>query len=400
MMDFPFPPTLKLLRWAIHGTFAVLLAIAVAGAAHEGHAAVATCGVLLGVLYAAGIVIEGRLPRFGGPAHLLLGRIWLLIVTLGWAALALNSPLFVWLAFPLFFAYLHVLPLMVALPGVAALSVAAIATAGRHTGGVSAPQVIGPSIGAAVATLMGLVYKALYSESEQRRLLIDDLVRTRGMLMQAEADTARLAERERLAREIHDTLAQGMSSIILLLRAARRDLATRPGDAEQRIAEAEHAAQDNLEEARNFVRALAPPALQHSSLTAALRRISASAAAGTPTRVGFEMSGTPVPLSADYDLALLRIAQGALGNVSRHAQAAHATVTLTYLDDMIVLDIVDDGCGFVPAQAPAETASTGYGLRTMHDRARALGGSLTIESAPGEGTAVAATLPLPEGAAR
>lgn len=112
------------------------------------------------------------------------------------------------------------------------------------------------------------------------------------------------------------------------------------------------------------------------------------------------MSGTPVPLSADYDLALLRIAQGALGNVSRHAQAAHATVTLTYLDDMIVLDIVDDGCGFVPAQAPAETASTGYGLRTMHDRARALGGSLTIESAPGEGTAVAATLPLPEGAAR
>ncbi|WP_405147257.1 sensor histidine kinase [Sphaerisporangium sp. NBC_01403] len=402
MLSSPFPPALRLLRWAIHGTFAVLLVIAVAGAAREGRTAVATCGVLLGVLYALGIVIEGRLPHFGGPTHLSLGRLWLVAVTIGWAALALTSPRFVWLAFPLFFAYLHLLPLPVALPGVVLLTAAAIAAASWHAGGLTAPQVIGPSIGASVATLMALVYKALYSESEQRRLLIDDLVLTRGKLVQVESESARLAERERLAREIHDTLAQGMSSIILLLRAARRDLADRPEEAGRRITEAERAAQENLEEARNFVRALAPPALLHSSLTAALRRISDSAAAGTPTGVRFEVSGTPVPLSADYDLALLRIAQGALGNVSRHSGAEHAGVTLTYLEDMIVLDVYDDGRGFDPAQTQGRTAGTGYGLRVMRDRVAALGGSLTVESAPGEGTAVAAILPLPvvDGAGR
>ncbi|WP_055479152.1 histidine kinase [Sphaerimonospora mesophila] len=416
MMDFPFPPALRLLRWAIHGTFAVLLVIAIAGVVRSGGTALAVGGVLLGVLYGGGIVIEGRLPHFGGRTHLTLGRIWLVAITLGWAVLALHAPKFVWLAFPLFFAYLHLLPLAVALPGVAVLTAAAIAAAGWHEGGVHAPQVIGPSLGAAVATLMALVYKALYSESEQRRLLIDDLVRTRGMLVKAESDAARLAERERLAREIHDTLAQGMSSIILLLRAARRDLRVRPDDAEQRIAEAERAAQENLQEARNFVRALAPPALQQSSLIAALRRVSDSAAAGTTTRVRFEVSGTPVRLPAEYDVALLRIAQGALGNVGRHSGADNARVTLTYLDDMVVLDIYDDGRGFDPAAQPApetpapetpspeiprpetvgaETAGTGFGLRAMRDRVTLLGGALTVESVPGEGTAVVATLPLP-----
>ncbi|MFJ2030697.1 sensor histidine kinase [Streptosporangium sp. NPDC087985] len=394
-MNFPFPPALRLLRWAVHGIFAVLLAIAVAGVAHEDRPAIAVCGGLLGVLYAAGIVVEGRLPHFGGPTHLLLGRVWLVVVTLSWAGLALASPQFVWLAFPLFFAYLHLLPLPVALPGVVVLTAAAIAASSWHAGGLTAPQAIGPTIGAAAATLMALVYKALYAESEQRRLLIDDLVATRGKLVRVESESARLAERERLAREIHDTLAQGMSSIILLLRAARRDLADQPDEAVLRIAEAEHAAQENLEEARNFVRALAPPALQHFSLTAALRRISDSAVAGTATRVRFEVSGTPVPLSTDYDLALLRIAQGALGNVSRHSEAEHAGLTLTYLEDMIVLDIYDDGRGFDPAQTPTPTVGTGYGLRAMRDRAIALGGNLTVESAPGEGTAVAAMLPLP-----
>lgn len=391
MTNHPFPPALRLLRWAIHGTFATLLVIAVSGVAAQ--AALALGGVLLGMLYAAGVIVEGRF--FGGPAHLPLGRVWLAAVTLGWGALALAAPQFVWLAFPLFFAYLHLLPPVVALPGVALLTVAAIVTVGWHAGRMTAPQIIGPTVGAVVATLMALVYKALYAESEERRLLIDDLIRTRGKLVAAESDAARLAERERLAREIHDALAQGMSSIVLLLRAARRDLAERPADAERGIAEAERAAQENLEEARDFVRALAPPALRHSSLAAALRRISASAVAGTPTRVRFEVSGVPVALPAAYDLALLRIAQGALGNVSRHAAAELASVTLTYLEDVVVLDVYDNGRGFDPESPGGTSTGTGYGLRAMRDRVAALGGTLTVESAMGEGSAVAATLPLP-----
>ncbi|GGS90475.1 sensor histidine kinase [Nonomuraea spiralis] len=389
MSDYPFPPTLRLLRWTVHGTFAILLVIALAGVAGKGRPALVLGGVLLGVLYAAGIVIEGRLPHFGGTTHLRLGRVWLVLTTAGWAALALAAPQFVWLAFPLFFAHLHLLPLAVALPGVAALTVAAVLAAAWHEGRLTAALVVGPTIGAAVATLMAMIYKTLHAESEERRLLIDDLVRTRGKLLQAEGDAVRLAERERLAREIHDTLAQGMSSIILLLRAARRDLADDLPAAERRITEAADAAKENLEEARNFVRALAPPALQQASLAAALRRISDSAVAGTPVRARFEISGTPAPLPADYDATLLRIAQGALGNVSRHSGAGHAGVTLTYLDDVVMLDVYDDGRGFDPGNA------TGFGLRAMRERVSALGGSLTVESAPGEGTAVVATLPLP-----
>ncbi|MBB6349122.1 sensor histidine kinase [Nonomuraea muscovyensis] len=394
MMNYPFPPALLLLRWAIHGTFAILLVIAVAGVVRQEHVGLALGGLLLGVLYAAGILIEGWLTRLR-PAHLWPARLWLLAITLGWAALALSGPQFVWLAFPLFFACLHLLPLAIALPGVAVLTVAAIAAAGWHAGGISAAQIIGPTIGAAVATLMALVYKALHAESEERRRLIDDLVSTRGRLVSAERDAARLAERERLAREIHDTLAQGMSSIILLLRAARRDLAGEPEAAGRRIAEAERAAQENLEEARNFVRALAPPALRQSSLAAALRMIGDSISAAAATQVRFEVSGTPVALPADYDVALLRIAQGALGNVSRHAGAEHAGVTLTFLDDMVVLDVYDDGRGFDPRCPSGPTAGTGYGLLAMRDRVSALGGTLTVESVPGEGTAIAATLPLP-----
>ncbi|MFB4294646.1 sensor histidine kinase [Nonomuraea sp. ATR24] len=399
MADYPFPPALRLLRWAIHGTFATLLMIAVAGVARQGQSLPALGGASLGALYATGLVIEGRLPHFGGPVHLRLGRLWLVLITAGWAALALTAQQFVWLAFPLFFAYLHLLSLAVALPGVAVLTVAAILAAAWHEDRLTAAQVIGPTIGAVVATLMAMVYKALHAESEERRLLIDDLIRTRGKLVEAESDAARLAERERLAREIHDTLAQGMSSIILLLRAARRDLAEQPAEAERRIVEATDAAKENLEEARNFVRALAPPALQQSSLIAALRRIGDSALAGTSIQARFAISGIPFPLPADYDATLLRVAQGALGNVGRHSGAAHAGVTLTYMGDAVMLDVYDDGRGFDPRRPLGQAPGIGYGLRAMRERVATLGGALAVESSPGEGTAIVATLPLPRGEA-
>ncbi|WP_067793071.1 sensor histidine kinase [Actinomadura formosensis] len=386
MRTDPFSPPMRPIAWAVHGTFLVLLAIALVRGLPDG--AVLAGGLLLGVFYLAGVTRHR--PR-RGPA-----RVWLALLTAGWAALALASPGFVWLAFPLFFLYLHLLPRLAAVPGVVLLTAAAVGATAWHGGGVTVAEVLGPSIGAAVAVLMTLAYQALYRESERRRLLIDDLVRTRERLVRAEADAARLTERERLAREIHDTLAQGMSSIILLLRAARRDLDTDRGAARGRLEEAEQAAAENLAEARNFVRALAPPVLQRSSLADALRRITESAAARSAARIRFEVSGVPAGLPTEYEVALVRIAQGALGNAAQHSHAGNVGVTLTYLDDMVVLDVVDDGRGFDPAEPAA-----GYGLRAMRERARALGGTLTVESAPGEGTAVAATLPLPaEGARR
>ncbi|WP_329519505.1 sensor histidine kinase [Spirillospora sp. NBC_01491] len=389
MRDDPFSPAVRLLGWAVHGTFLVLLAIAAVQVLNDGLYAAAAGGLALGALYVAGVTF-GHWRTSAAQ-----GRGWLVLLTLAWITLALASPDFVWLAFPLFFVYHHLLPLPVALPGVVLMTAAAVATIGWHTHTLTLAQVLGPSIGAAVATLMSMAYRALYRESEARRRLIGDLVSTRERLVRAEGDAARLAERERLAREIHDTLAQGMSSIILLLRAVRRDLDTDRAAADARLLEAEEAAAENLEEARGFVRALAPPALRGSSLADALRRVTESAAARTPTRVRFEVSGTPVALPIGHDVALLRIAQGALGNVARHSGAGNAGVTLTFLDDLVVLDVYDDGCGFDPRGAPGSDG-TGFGLRAMRERARAVGGTLTVESAPGEGTAVAATLPLPD----
>ncbi len=108
-------------------------------------------------------------------------------------------------------------------------------------------------------------------------------------------------------------------------------------------------------------------------------------------------TGGPTPLPTAYEVALLRVAQSALSNTARHARARHVEVTLDRADDAVVLDVVDDGTGFDPAGLPADLpdpAAGGFGLAAMRARLRELGGTLTIESAPGEGTALSARLPL------
>lgn len=208
-----------------------------------------------------------------------------------------------------------------------------------------------------------------------------------------------LAERERLAREIHDTLAQGLSSIQLLLRAAERALPQRPGTALGHVRQARTAAVGNLAEARRFVRALSPPDLEAGSLPAALERLCATTARTSPLAVHCQVSGVPTALPTAHEVALLRIAQSALANTVRHAGARRAELTLSYMDTEVALDVVDDGAGFVPAEVPAPGSAaargTGFGLAAMRARARALQGTLVVESAPGEGTAVAVTLPCP-----
>ncbi|NEA45992.1 histidine kinase, partial [Streptomyces sp. SID10815] len=158
------------------------------------------------------------------------------------------SPDGLWAAFPLYFLQLHLLPARWALPSVAATAAAASAGFVGHGGQVTPGAFIGPLLGAAVAVATVLGYEALYRESERRRELIEELVATRAELAAAERTAGTLAERERLAREIHDTLAQGLSSIQLLLRAAQRAV---PGGspAAAHIEQARATAQDNLAEA-------------------------------------------------------------------------------------------------------------------------------------------------------
>ncbi|MGX1971780.1 sensor histidine kinase [Streptomyces kronopolitis] len=389
-------PVLRALRSCLHLLVAGLLALAavraVAGHAPNAPAVLATAGVLL-ALYALG----PRLPRVGSSPR--AAAVWLAAVALVWLALLALTPDGVWLAFPLFFVQLHLLPPRRALPAVAATTLAAIAGFGWHTHTLSVGTVIGPALGAAVAVAVVLGYQALYRESEQRRRLIEELTATRGELAAAERAAGRLAERERLAREIHDTLAQGLSSIQLLLRAAERVLPQQPAAALGHVRQARTTAVDNLAEARRFVRALSPPALESGSLPAALERLCATTARSSGLTVHCQVSGVPLALPTPHEVALLRIAQSALANTVRHAAAGRVELTLSYMDTEVALDVVDDGAGFRPAEVPAPGSAaadgTGFGLAAMHARARALQGTLAVESAPGEGTAVAVTLPCP-----
>lgn len=357
---------MRLLRYGLHGVFSVLLVVGLVRV--SGSWATLSGGVLLGAVYAAGLPLGRR--RTASLA-------WLAALTLLWAALGLLTTDFVWLAFPLFFLCLHLLPPRAGVPAVIALTLAAVGTLAVHESALNPAQVVGPVIGAVVAVIMVTGYAALYRESERRRSLIDELTRTRAELAATQHEAGVLAERQRLAREIHDTLAQGLSSIVLLLRA------TSP-DPSGYVGEALRAAEDNLAEARRFVHALTPPGLDGSlgSLEEALRRLC------TREGAAFQVDGEPYPLSRGAEIALLRIAQGGLANVSRHAEANRAALTLTYMEDEVAMDIVDDGRGFDPR------TRSGNGLGFIRERAAELGGTVSVESTPWLGTALAVTLPV------
>jgi signal transduction histidine kinase len=341
------------------------------------------------LVYAAGPLLPS-ISRSGRVTGL-----WLSIVSAAWLTLLILSADAVWVAFPLYFLQLHLLSRRTGLTAVVITAATAIAGFAVHQDTFSPATAIGPALGAAVSIAVVWGYQALYRESEHRRRLIEELTATRADLAAAQPTAGVLAERERLAREIHDTLAQGFSSIQLLLHAAERALPGAPQKAVGHVEQARQAAADNLAEARRFVAALAPPALDGTSLAGALERMCATVSARHRLTARFHLTGDQRPLTSAQEAALLRIVQSALANTVRHAEAASVDVTLSYLDDHIAVDIIDDGHGFDPHRLAAPDAQRGgFGLAAMRARVLALGGTLTVESVPGHGTALAAQLPL------
>ncbi|MCC7023219.1 MAG: sensor histidine kinase [Thermomicrobiales bacterium] len=346
--------------------------------------------VFLGTYAAGAIALRGSAGGRGG----LVGA-WLALLTIESLALGYLSPDAAYLVFPLFFLYLHLIPGWWGVATVAACTILAIlisGLAGRMTSG----GVIGPSVAAAVAIALGLGYRALYRENLERQRLIDELLATREELFEREREAGVLSERARLGREIHDTVAQGLASIHLLLHAAERADGERPGIEHVRLAR--ETALLNLEEARRFIRALTPPALEDQTLVSALERLAGSiqraSASGAGVEVVVRVVGTAMPLPMSIETALLRIAQGALANVMQHAGASRVMMTLTYMEDAVNLDIVDNGSGFDPDAALAEAWKHGghsFGLAAMRERVARLGGEFSLESSPGAGTAVAVT---------
>lgn len=302
---------------------------------------------------------------------------WLCTVVAVWVVLVVLAPSFAWCAVPLFYTGLRTLPPRAALVLVALLTAFVMAAQLQLAdGGVDPNLLVAPPAVAAVAT-------AVFVHAQRQA---DRLAAT-------ERREGTLAERQRLSMEIHDTLAQGLSSQRMLLQAADRTWDADPATARRHVRTAASIAEHNLAEARRFVHDLAPADLAEG---AGLAEALAALAAREPGRlpVGFRVDGTPVALPDRVRSALLRIAQGALANVREHADAASAALTLTYLDDQVVLDIADDGRGFDPAAPPPPGDGRGHGLRAIRARAEQLGGTLTVESAPGEGTVLSVSIPL------
>lgn len=193
-------------------------------------------------------------------------------------------------------------------------------------------------------------------------------------------------ERQRLASEIHDTLAQGLAGIITQLQAAERSARVR-GEADEHVVRALRLARGSLTEARRSVRALAPQELGRAHLPDALRTLTERWAADQGISAQVEVTGTREPLSPAIEVSLFRVAQESLTNVAKHARASRVGVTLSYTGTEVLLDVRDDGRGF------ATGAGTGFGLTSMRQRIRGVGGHVEVQSAPGEGTAVSARVP-------
>lgn len=202
-------------------------------------------------------------------------------------------------------------------------------------------------------------------------------------------------ERQRMAREIHDTLAQGLTGIITQLEAAMR-APHAPHQWRWHLDQACGLARSSLTEARRSVQALRPEPLETVALPEAIARLARHWADTTGVELQMATTGHPRLLVPEIDAALFRVAQEALANVAKHARATKVAVTLSYTEEVVVLDIRDDGIGFVVEQertSPSAQAAHGFGLRGMEQRLQRVAGSLTIESRPGEGTAISASVP-------
>lgn len=241
--------------------------------------------------------------------------------------------------------------------------------------------------------VLGLFIDRIIIQSERRREIISELAATRDELAAAERQAGIVDERQRLAHEIHDTLAQGFASIVLHLEAAEAALPPGSTPVHHHLDEARRTARESLAEARRLVWALRPASLEHSSLAQALTRLATrwSEESGVPAR--FVLAEDAASLHPELEVTLLRAAQEALTNVRKHAHATAATLTLTIMSDLVTLDIQDDGIGFAPSTAVSLDAGGGFGLTSLRERIERLGGMLTIESAPGTGTTVAIALP-------
>jgi signal transduction histidine kinase len=229
------------------------------------------------------------------------------------------------------------------------------------------------------------MHRIIGQSEERARRLGTELESTQLQLAEAHQRQGAAEERERLAREIHDTLAQGFASIIVLAEAARSSIDTEPGKSAQQLLSIEHTARENLAEARVLVGSAPQSGVAPGSVARTLRRTLDRFTEDTGLTVSADLPD--VECDQPSRIALLRCTQESLANVRKHAAASTVGVVLTQYPYGIDLEITDDGRGFVVED------SRGFGLNGMRKRLAELGGELTVTSSPGDGTRILAMIP-------
>lgn len=371
-----------------HAAFFIVLAlVAVVGAIDTGLTGRGL--VLLGLL----ATLAGWYGAFGrhllGTGDNLRGAIYAIVTIMLFAGVVQLTDAAYLLLFVLYAQLNAVTELRVAIPIVVVFSLV-VALSSIAADGWTTESVLTAGLSAAFTVVFAIVFglwiHGIIKESEQRAELVAELQATRAELAQAHHEAGMLAERERLAHEIHDTLAQGFTSILMLAQAADAAVDRNPSAAHQRIGLIEDTARENLAEARSLVVALGPIGLESASLREALGRLVERFGAELDLDVAVNVSGDVRSLPASVEVVLLRATQEALANVRKHAKASRVDVTLAY-DDGAHLQVTDDGRGFKPE------AADGFGLRGMRARVEQVGGRLEIRSAQGAGTTVSVYAP-------
>lgn len=347
--------------------------------------------------YAAGF----RLARRSRPRS--AAAWWLLGLTVCWLGTVLVSSENVWVSVSLWLLAGHFLRVGWAVGFTVVVLFVVFAGQARGGHAWTSAMFMGPTVGALFSLAISLGQHRLVRDGLERQRLLDSLVRAQAEseelhaeLAAAQRESGALAERTRLSRDIHDGLAQTFSSILLTARSAAVPDADAAAQAAA-LGRIEVSAREGLEESRRVVGALAPRDLADTGLTAAVRRTLTALSEQTGIVADLHVDGELTSLPTTVEVALLRIAQGALANVRQHSGATRVVVTLTDTGDSVRLDIVDNGHGFDPAvlaRPSGDAALGGYGLRSSRARLRELGGGLDVETAPGEGTALTAYVPL------
>ena len=200
-------------------------------------------------------------------------------------------------------------------------------------------------------------------------------------------------ERERLAGEIHDTIAQGLTGVITQIEVANQNWSDE-GAARTHLANASSIARDSLEDARRSVQALRPTSLENQRLPEAIAAAAQKWSGRTRVPVAVHTSGDPIHVPTEIEITMLRAAQEGLANVQKHANESRVDLTLSFMDDAMALDLRDDGVGF---DTTAAIRDESYGLTAMKQRVSSLDGTVEIESRPGEGCVLHAWIPLATG---